>query len=209
MNSPITLVKCRSLRQKLLLGNIKYYFNYSIRIPAQEEGQSQIPGPTLAVTATPWRPVEKQVSCTRKLLRDVKQERETTEEAARLRLLLNGTVCSLQPLFLVGAGIFPSTGCFEMSTFVFTEPTALPSGFPRQSQASCQPRVSPASKGLAGTFSSPFKTFGGHQSEAKRPWCNGNPSPREEMQTASCPVLEALGLFGGKRECTAAVTEMA
>lgn len=72
-------------------------------------------------------------------LGDVKQERETTEEAARLRLLFNGTVCSLQPLFLVGAGIFPSTGCFEMSTFVFTEPTALPLGIP-----AAEPGVLPA-----------------------------------------------------------------
>lgn len=154
---PITLVKCRSLRQKLLLGNIKYYFNYSIRIPAQAEGQSQIPGPTLAVTATPWRPVEKQVSCTRKLLRDVKQERETTEEAARLRSLLNGTVCSLQPLFLVGAGIFPSTGCFEMSTFVFAEPTALPLGIPAAEPGVLPAPGEPCEQGAGRDFLQPFQ----------------------------------------------------
>lgn len=68
-------------------------------------------------------------------------------------------------------------------------------GFPtgrrllRHTEAHCQLRVGQGallSKGSwQGTFSNPFKTFVGCQSEAERPWCNGNPVPREEMQTKS------------------------
>lgn len=68
-------------------------------------------------------------------LLDVKQERKIMEDPVRLLLVLNGTVGLLQTLFLVGTGIFPSTGCFEIYTSVLKETTALPPGISHRAEA--------------------------------------------------------------------------
>lgn len=93
--------------------------------------------------------------------------------------------------FLVGAGIFPSMGCFEIYTFVLKETTALPLGISRRAEAPaavqglvpalCEPGALLSEGSWQGTFSNPFKTFVGCQSKAEGLWCNGNPVPREEM----------------------------